>query len=471
MADQIIKADYLVVGAGAMGLAFADMLLNSSDASIAIVDRLGAPGGHWNHAYPFVRLHQPSYFYGVNSKEIGENRTDLSGRNKGMLELASGAEVLSYFDNLLRQEMLPTGRVQYFPQCEYTGNRCFRSIASGVRYRADVGKTVDATYMNVKVPKVTPPPFSVAPGVEVIPPNELTSLTGTFETFVIVGAGKTAFDACLYMLDMGVAPEQILWIKPRESWLFDRAQAQPEEFGGVGFSGIVLEQAQIVAESTSFDDMFARLERCGALLRIDTSVTPTMYRCATISQAELSDLRKITNVIRKGRVVSLEAGLITLEGGEHRCPASSLFVNCTADGLERRPAVPVFDGAQITLQAVRPCQQLFSAALIGYIETTQMQDARKNELCVPTPHPDSNTDYLHFLNALVHAQLRWVEDPDLFNWLLNSRLDAITTDSMMAILEGNGALTVEEMMNVLHSASAKADAYLAELGNRRIVPA
>lgn len=51
------ETDYLVVGAGAAGMAFADALLTHSDASITIVDRGHSPGGHWLDAYPFVRLH------------------------------------------------------------------------------------------------------------------------------------------------------------------------------------------------------------------------------------------------------------------------------------------------------------------------------------------------------------------------------------------------------------------------------
>ncbi|MFN9772152.1 MAG: NAD(P)-binding protein [Burkholderiales bacterium] len=39
-----------MVGAGAAGLAFADTLLAETDATIAIVDRRGRPGGHWNDA-------------------------------------------------------------------------------------------------------------------------------------------------------------------------------------------------------------------------------------------------------------------------------------------------------------------------------------------------------------------------------------------------------------------------------------
>ena len=46
--------DYLIVGAGAVGLAFADSLISNSDAKVVIVDKNQHPGGHWNFAYDFV---------------------------------------------------------------------------------------------------------------------------------------------------------------------------------------------------------------------------------------------------------------------------------------------------------------------------------------------------------------------------------------------------------------------------------
>ncbi len=57
-----IETDYLVIGAGAMGMAFADTLVAESAASVVMVDRGDRPGGHWTRAYPFVRLHQPSAY-------------------------------------------------------------------------------------------------------------------------------------------------------------------------------------------------------------------------------------------------------------------------------------------------------------------------------------------------------------------------------------------------------------------------
>ena len=55
-----IETDYLVIGAGAIGMAFVDTLLTDSEAQVVMVDRHHRPGGHWNEAYPFVRLHQPA---------------------------------------------------------------------------------------------------------------------------------------------------------------------------------------------------------------------------------------------------------------------------------------------------------------------------------------------------------------------------------------------------------------------------
>ena len=58
-----LTADYLVVGAGAMGMAFVDELLSgNATATVVLVDRYAGPGGHWRRSYPFVSLHQPAAF-------------------------------------------------------------------------------------------------------------------------------------------------------------------------------------------------------------------------------------------------------------------------------------------------------------------------------------------------------------------------------------------------------------------------
>ena len=90
-----METDYLVVGTGAVGMAFVDTLLDESNANIIMVDNHHQPGGHWNDAYSFVRLHQPSHFYGVASTPLCSMRIDETGINKGYFELATGNEVQS----------------------------------------------------------------------------------------------------------------------------------------------------------------------------------------------------------------------------------------------------------------------------------------------------------------------------------------------------------------------------------------
>ncbi len=467
----MITADYLVIGAGAMGMAFTDVILTETDATVVLIDRHGMPGGHWNDAYPFVRLHQPSSFYGVNSRRLGDDRKDTQGLNEGLYELASGAEVLTYFDQVMNQQFLPSGRVRYFPMCNYTGDRIsddgavgsFVSTVSGEEFEVAVGtKIVDATYMNVTVPSVRPPAYEVAEGVRCAPLNDLPRIAQPADGYVVVGAGKTGVDACLWLLANGVAPDDISWIMPRDSWLLDRAQVQPGDFFEITAQRFV-DQFRHIAESTSVDDVFVRLEAAGLLLRIDTDVRPTMYRCSTVTVAELEQLRRITSVIRMGRVKRIEADRIVLDEGSIPTTPDTFHVDCTADGLERRPPKPIFDGSHMTLQTVRHCQQVFSAAFIAHVEATYGDDQAKNDLCGVVPHPDSDSDFLRtaYGNSLNSA--RWNADPDLAAWLAAARLDGFSSkeapsEGLMAVMVG--------ALDHAEPALAKLTQYVAELDTR-----
>ena len=80
---ELIDVDYIVFGAGAGAMAFVDTLISEDpDATVAIVDSRAQPGGHWVDAYPFVRLHLPSRFYGVHSRRLGFIIFDLYGASK-----------------------------------------------------------------------------------------------------------------------------------------------------------------------------------------------------------------------------------------------------------------------------------------------------------------------------------------------------------------------------------------------------
>lgn len=445
-----LETDYLIVGAGAMGMAFADVLMTETDATILLVDRVGRPGGHWNVAYPFVRLHQPSAFYGVNSRPLGSGTKDATGWNAGLYELASGSEVVAYFDQVMHQRFLPSGRVQYFPMCEYEGDGTFRSLLSGETQDVAVReKTVDTTYMKVTVPAMRPPVYDVADGVRCVPPNALPTIDHPPAGYVIVGAGKTGIDAALWLLANGVDPYAITWIRPRDSWLLDRANIQPgREFFDRAVGGFA-HRTEASAFASSIDDLFQRLEATGQLLRMDPDITPTMYRCATVTTDELAQLRRVTDIVRLGRVRAITRDAIVLADGTIPHQSDALVVDCTADGLERRPVVPVFDGDTITAQTVRTCQQVFSAAFIAHVEAGYDDEAEKNDLCTVVPHPDDGIDWLRTTLGDMLNTVRWQADTDLQDWLLRARLDGFSSN------RGDpDAEQLEALMQILEHAPA-----------------
>lgn len=427
-----IETDYLVIGSGAVGLAFADTLLDETDARITLVDRHGKPGGHWNDAYSFVALHQPSAFYGVNSMPLGADRKDTVGVNQGFYELASGPEVSGYFNRVVHQKLLPSGRVDYHPMCDYRGDYAgdhrFVSFLSGDETQVKVRrKVVDATYYGTTVPSTHTLKFSVAEGVRLVAPNALPQLWQAQQArpsrFVIVGAGKTAMDVGVWLLNCGADPASIQWIMPRDSWLLNRLNTQPgHEFFHASIGGQV-NQMEALAECPTADALFERLESHGQMLRIYPDHRPTMFHYATISEGEVAVLRRITQVIRLGRVRALQADRVVLEHGEMPVAPGTLFIDCTATAVERRPVQPIFQRGKLVLQLVRIPQPAFSAAMVAYVEAHYADDAQKNQLCTTIPFPDGIDTFARSTLIGMGNQVRWAQEPALRDWIRSSRLD------------------------------------------------
>lgn len=424
----MLETDYLIVGSGAMGMAFADIILDESDANLMIVDRYQKPGGHWNVAYPFVTLHQPSAFYGVSSVELSNGLKDKVGLNKGMYDLATGAEVSAYFDYVMRHRFLPSGRVQYFPLCNYTGDQQFTSILTDEQFEVKVNKKIiDATYLNTIVPSTHTPNFEIVEGVQFMPLNDLPKIKKAPGGFVVIGGGKTGIDACLWLLEQKVNPDNITWIVSRDAWLTDRLNAQPTlEFFHNTIGGQVA-QFEAAAEASSIPDLFSKLEEKGILLRLDKNVTPTMFHGATISQLELKELQRIQNVIRLGRVSKIDVEEIVLEKGKIKTSPSNVHIDCSASALANLEMKPIFEEGLITPQTVRALQPVFSAALIAHIELAYGDDDKKNELCQVVPIPNHDTDWIRMMVVLMKNQYNWGQDKELRKWLQNNRLDGFAS--------------------------------------------
>jgi len=426
---MVLQTDYLIVGGGASGLAFADTLATEAEnVEVTVIDRRQAAGGHWLSAYPFVRLHTPSAYYGVNSLALGEDRIDRVGENAGYYERATGDEVCRHFAEAASQ-LTRTGRVRVLTRHEYLGRGSkgeqVRDLDTGEIHDISVRRRlVDARYLEGSIPATHTAPFDVAAGARVVPVNDLPAASPTASSYVILGSGKTAADACIWLLDNDVEPDRIRWVRPRDAWFYDRRHFQPLEQVGAIMEGVSLD-AEAGAGAANVGDLFEQLEASGRLVRIDQSCPATMFRGTMLSSVELDALRQIKDVVRLGRVRRVEADRIVLERGGTSTSPETLHVDCTALGLTDAPATRIFEPGRIVLQQVRHLSPCFNAALVAFVEAHRDDDEEKNRLCRPNPYPSSIEDWTRMVCRTWKTEGRWLSEPDLSGWVADSRLNLL----------------------------------------------
>lgn len=424
-----LETDYLVIGAGASGMAFVDSLLSHSDADVVLVDRRHRPGGHWLDAYPFVRLHQPSANYGVNSRVLGTNRLDTSGPNAGFYERATASEICGYYDRVLEEQFSASGRVRFLPMSDHRGQagdggHRVVSLLDGrertVRVRR---KVVDATYVQSDIPSRHTPSFAVDDDVRFMPPNSLVHLGPAAKRFTVLGAGKTAVDTVCWLLDAGVDPGAIRWVKPREAWVFNRSLTQPLDLVGSSYMQLQARWVASAAEASSGVDFAHRLEAAGVFLRFDPTVEPTMFRGSTMSPRELEQGRQVDDVVRLGRVRRISRSEMILDEGTIPSDAENVYVDCTATGVRATVPGPLFSEDALSLQYVTVGVIPWSAATVGYVEATRDSVEEKNRLCPPVVFTGWPDDLLSLARAGLTGMLARGAEPDFSTWAEAARLN------------------------------------------------
>jgi NAD(P)-binding Rossmann-like domain len=412
-----LETDYLVIGAGAMGMAFTDALIDHADVHVTIVDRRHAAGGHWQDAYPFVQLHQASAFYGVASTLLGTGAVQQQGPESGLQERARRSEIHRYYDDILHRRFVGTGRVTFLGGHEHHtdgATQLVTSSVSGETARVDVRRrVVDATYLSPTIPATSPAPFGVAEGARVIAVNELADLVAAPTGYVIVGSGKTATDGVIWLLTNGVAPDRIRWVRPREPWMLNRAVVQPDPAVTFGLAAATMAAA---ADAESLDDLFLRLEAAEVMLRIDTDLVPTMAKTPTLGTWELDLLRTVEQVIRRGHITRVTASEITFEDGTVPLSPGAVVVHCAASGLQYPPLVPIWQPDRVRLQAIRAGFPCFNAALVGYVEATRDDDRERNRLCPPNTLPGTRTQWAQMQVRSALATRAFGAEPDIAAW-------------------------------------------------------
>lgn len=405
-------------------MAFTDALIDHADVHVTIVDRRDAPGGHWRDAYPFVRLHQASSFYGVSSTVLGEGSIQQHGPEAGLHERAGLPQILAYFDDVMRTRLLASGRVTFLSGSEHATDgttHVVTSLASGeqveVRPRRRV---VDATYLAPSIPSTSPPPFEVADDAHLITINELASVADAPSSWVIVGSGKTATDAVVWLLSNGVDPNAVTWVRPRDPWMLNRARVQPDPVVALDLAA---DTSAAAAEATSLEDLFLRLESAGVMLRIDRDTFPTMAKTPTLAQWELDLLRTIEHVVRMGHIRRVARHEIVLNDGVVPLEPGALVVHCAAPGLRYPPLVPIWAPDRIRLQTIRTGFPCFCAALAGYVEATREHDDERNRLCPPNAYGNSLASWALMQARGSVAAATYGAEPDIAVWANGSALN------------------------------------------------
>jgi len=411
--QQQLDCDYLVIGAGASGMAFVDTIVTENPkATLIVVDRNHKPGGHWVHAYPYCSLHQTSCNYGVNSMVLGKNLDKKGNERYDVDDRSTGHEVVEYYQRV-RNQFEATGRVRFVCGAEYVG----LDEAKGVhvvdtqRYHGDdnnnnnhggdnYNNNNDHAFLaevtcrrklvtvctNVTVPSMRKPTIPVHEAASFVPPNALPESIESrknYQTYVVFGCGKTGADAVVYLLRNGVDPSQIQWIISQDYWYFVRD----------GFRDFYTCNDNFMkpfVSSGSVKDVFLEWERRGLVGRIDnnTPAIPEVFKGATMDLEELGLMRSVRNVVRLGRASAvLEDTIVLAKGTLGYDPESTLLVDCMVDkgyGYELPKDFTIFKPGHITMG---PMTFLFnassSAAHIAFLECAlqDKDDAAKNDCC------------------------------------------------------------------------------------------
>ena len=359
---------------------------------------------------------------------LGANHIDETGPNAGFYERATASEICDYYNRVLEEQFLASGRVRFVPMSEYRGEdgdgHQVVSMLNGNRTTVKVRrKFVDATYVESEIPSRHTPSFEIDEGVRFMAPNGLVHLGEPASGFTVIGAGKTAVDTCCWLLDAGVAPDAIRWIKPRDAWVFNRALTQPLELLGSGYMRLQAEWVSAAAQAEDATDFAHRLEASGVFLRFDEAQEPTMFRGSTMSKRELDQGRQIENVVRLGRVRRISATEVTLDEGSLPTDPGQVYVDCTACGVRATVPRPLFEDARINLEYVTIGVIPWSASVVGYVEATRDDTAEKNRLCPPVVFSGWSADLLELARAGMAGLLARGADADFAEWSDRARLN------------------------------------------------
>ena len=328
--------DLCIVGAGYAGLnaAFVASQYLPATARVLILDKHQKPGGMWNDAYSYVRLHQPYRMFTAGNIPwtLKRERSYLATRDEVAAHLGHCFGVISQrFDVDARWGWECLDRSEDAESVVVTARGTDGEVQT---FRA--ARFIEATGFNVE--SNDPLPLS-SQQVRSIAPRELEN-SGLFskdhtDPVWIIGSGKTAMDTIVALLQANPA-RRIGMVTGTGSYFFSRNDIIPDGVkrwtGGVPYSSIFAEAAQRF-DGTNAEEV---VEWCRTRYGISAlgDPAPTHFLLAFLSEDEARTVENgVTEVIRDHLtdVVDVESGpvLVLRTGNQRPIPSGSWVINCT----------------------------------------------------------------------------------------------------------------------------------------------
>jgi len=244
------------------------------------------------------------------------------------------------------------------------------------------------------------------------------NLAGSYNKYVVLGAGKTGVDAVNYLMQFVKNPSCITWVVSQDYWYILR-----ETIGSGELLEGLIGMVKSVQTGISADDLFLNAEKEGFLVRLSPSIMPTKFKCGILGMYEVNAVQQV-NIVRQGRVTHVTKSEISFMKGPNMCiDDNTLVVNAAAMGNMPRKPTPVFDGNQITIQPLVFCNPTLSAACCGFMEASFDSDDKKNAHCVVVPHVLNPETFPYTLYLNSKSLIAMEKDSNLLNFVTFNRLN------------------------------------------------
>jgi hypothetical protein len=369
--------DLCVVGAGYAGLnaLFVASRYLSATARILVLDMHQRPGGMWNDAYSYVRLHQPYRMFTAGNIPwtLRRERSYLATRDEVKTHLCHCFDVVSERVNMDARwgwECLDNTE-------DGTSVVVTARDPQGEVHRFIATRFIDATGFNVEINDPLP---VTSRDVRSVSPEELVDAgllsKDRTEPVWVIGSGKTAMDTVIALVRSNPG-RTIGMVTGTGTYFYNRDLVNPT--GLKRWTGGVRYNAIFAGAAKRFDGTNEAEVTAWCRARYGTSPlgdpAPTHLLFALLSEGETATVATGVNEVVRDHLVDVvdeESGpvMVLRTGARHQIPSGSWVVNCTGY-LKPRDAEHVpYVSSSGRMMSINPTSIIFpSPGVCAFLQT------------------------------------------------------------------------------------------------------